>query len=84
MCKHKCVNIQELLKKKKTGRIFPKRYLVGEGRVLDFSFCILQLQQNNLKKKKKKGTVASQLPFQTFGPEQLLQRIVKCNRRVGM
>ena len=67
---------------KKTGRIFPKRYLAGEGRVLDFSFCILQLQQNTLKK--KKGTVASQLPFQTFGPEQLLQRIVKCNRHVGM
>ena len=56
--------------------------MAGEGRVLDFSFCILQLQQNTLKK--KKGTVASQLPFQTFGPEQLLQRIVKCNRHVGM
>lgn len=28
--------------------------------------------------------MASQLPFQTFVPEELLQRIVKCNRHVGM
>ena len=46
-----------------------KKKKMGEGKELDFFLCILQLQQNNFFFFFPKNTVASQLPFQTFGPE---------------
>ena len=66
----------------KNWKNFPKKVFGWGGEGIRFFFLYFAAAAEYLKK--KKSTVASQLPFQTFGPEQLLQRIVKCNRHVGM
>lgn len=59
----------QVLFKKKVGRISPTSSLVEGGWIFFFSFFFYFAAAAEYVKKKKKDTLASQLPFQTFGPE---------------
>ena len=52
MCKHKCVNVQELLKK--NWKNFPKKVFGWGGEGIRFFFLYFAAAAEYLKKKKKK------------------------------